>query len=184
MRVLDACSAPGGKTGHILELNQVNLTALDNDKARLERVQSNLMRLNLQADLQLGDAANFKSDQLFDRILADVPCTASGIVRRHVDIKWLRRETDIATFSRQQAAILANLWQLLAKGGKLLYVTCSIFNEENQQQIDQFLQLNTDALQLPIILKNENDQPIHFQQGQFIPSLQHDGLFYALLQKN
>lgn len=183
MRVLDACSAPGGKAGHILELADVDLAALDNDAGRLSRVESNLKRLNLRADLQLGDAAIWRADKPFDRILADVPCTASGIVRRHVDIKWLRRESDITSFCAQQAVILANLWQLLAKGGKLLYVTCSIFNEENQQQIDDFLQKNNDATQLPLLLTKEIDKNIQIANGQLIPSSQHDGLFYALLQK-
>ncbi len=189
IRVLDACSAPGGKTGHILELAKVDLTALDNDPVRLNRVESNLKRLSLSANLQLGDAALWKADKPFDRILADVPCTASGIVRRHVDIKWLRRESDIASFCAQQAVILANLWQLLAKGGKLLYVTCSIFNEENQQQIDNFLQKNGDATQLPILLTKDIEKNIQIDYvqkksgSQLIPSSQYDGLFYALLQK-
>ena len=183
-RVLDACSAPGGKSGHILESAHVHLIALDNDETRLNRVESNLSRLSLSAQLMVADAAKFKDDRLYDRILADVPCTASGIVRRHVDIKWLRREADIASFTRQQAAILANLWQLLAKGGKLLYVTCSIFNEENQQQIDLFLQKNQDATQLPLLLTKDIDKNIQIAHGQLIPTSQHDGLFYALLQKN
>lgn len=189
-RVLDACAAPGGKTGHLLELFDVELTALDNDAARLQRVQSNLSRLKLNADLVLGDAATFKADKPFDYILADVPCSASGIVRRHVDIKWLRRETDIASFTQQQSAILQQLWQCLAKKGKLLYVTCSIFNEENQQQIDQFLQKNADASQLPLLLTKDVDNNIdtkYVQDAksvQLIPNAQHDGLFYALLQKH
>ncbi len=189
-RVLDACAAPGGKTGHILELFDVELTALDNDAARLQRVQSNLTRLKLSANLVLGDAATFKADKPFDYILADVPCSASGIVRRHVDIKWLRRETDIASFTQQQSAILQQLWQCLAKKGKLLYVTCSIFNEENQQQIDQFLHKNADATQLPLLLTKDVDNNIdtkYVQDAksvQLIPNGQHDGLFYALLQKN
>jgi 16S rRNA (cytosine967-C5)-methyltransferase len=184
MRVLDACAAPGGKTGHILELADVSLTSLDNDAGRLSRVESNLKRLNLSANCQLGDAATWKAEKPFDRILADVPCTASGIVRRHVDIKWLRRESDIASFCAQQAVILANLWQLLSKGGKLLYVTCSIFDEENQQQIDYFLQKNKDATQPPLLLTNDVDKNIQIVNGQLIPTSQHDGLFYALLQKN
>ena len=189
-RVLDACAAPGGKTGHILELYDVDLTALDNDAARLQRVQSNLTRLKLDANLVLGDAATFKADKPFDYILADVPCSASGIVRRHVDIKWLRRETDIATFTQQQSAILQQLWQSLAKKGKLLYVTCSIFNEENQQQIDQFLQKNADVTQLPLLLTKDVDSNIDIKpvkdakSVQLIPNRQHDGLFYALLQKH
>ena len=178
--VLDACCAPGGKTGHILEVADVHLVALDNDEQRLGRVASNLRRLNLQAHLLVGDAVKMtewvhgdeNDGLLFDRILADVPCTASGIVRRHVDIKWLRREADIASFSRQQAAILANLWQCLAKKGKLLYVTCSIFAEENQQQIASFLEKTPDAT----LLKTPYDQ--------LLPCAKHDGFFYALLQKN
>ena len=184
MRVLDACAAPGGKTGHILELANVNLTALDNDKLRLQRVESNLKRLKLSADLQLGDAATWQSDKPFERILADVPCTASGIVRRHVDIKWLRREADIVSFAQQQSAILQHLWHLLAKDGKLLYVTCSIFVEENQQQIDHFLRENADATQHPILLTNDIAKDITIEHGQLIPNRHHDGFFYALLQKN
>ena len=184
MRVLDACAAPGGKAGHILESETVHLNAIDNDASRLNRVESNLARLQLSANCMVGNAANFTDNRLYDRILADVPCTASGIVRRHVDIKWLRRETDIAKFCAQQAAILANLWQLLAKGGKLLYVTCSIFNEENQQQIDSFLLKHKDATQLPLLLTSEPDKNIQNQYGQLIPTHQHDGLFYAILQKN
>lgn len=178
MRVLDACCAPGGKTGHILESAGVQMLALDHDDARLERVQSNLDRLGMSAVLQIGDAAKpeeWWDGVPFDRILADVPCTASGIVRRHVDIKWLRREQDIAEFAQQQKAILNSLWRLLAKGGKLLYATCSIFHEENQGQIDQFLKQHQDATKLPLE---------HPQNGQLIPCADHDGFFYALLQKD
>lgn len=187
LRVLDACCAPGGKTGHILELADVALTSLDSDEARLQRVQSNLDRLKLQAHLMVGDAssASWWNGESFDRILADVPCTASGIVRRHVDIKWLRREADVASFVAQQAKILPSLWQMLAKGGKLLYVTCSIFNEENQGQVDKFIQNHTDATQLPFALPAGIPQASIMQlNGQLIPSTAHDGFFYALLQKN
>jgi 16S rRNA (cytosine967-C5)-methyltransferase len=178
MRVLDACCAPGGKTGHILELADVDMLALDYDAERLQRVQSNLNRLGLRATLCVGDAAkpqDWWDGLAFDRILADVPCTASGIVRRHVDIKWLRREEDVAEFARQQAAILHSLWQLLAKGGKLLYATCSIFHEENQGQIDQFLKQHQDATRLPLE---------HLENGQLTPCADHDGFYYALLQKD
>jgi len=158
----------------------------------LQRVQSNLDRLKLIANLLEGDASSsewFDRSTLeakpFERILADVPCSASGIVRRHVDIKWLRREVDLTYFTSQQAKILANLWQLLAKGGKLLYVTCSIFNEENQGQVDNFLKNNMNAIQLPF------EFPMTYLQtgisqinGQLIPSNAHDGFYYALLQKN
>lgn len=183
MRVLDACCAPGGKTGHILETANVSLTALDSDDQRLQRVRSNLQRLGLQAKLVTGDAAHPETwwdSQPFDRILADVPCTASGIVRRHVDIKWLRRESDIASFASQQALILRALWRLLAKDGKLLYATCSVFQEENQQQVDQFLKNHADARQLPLPAMLNNYQQ---QNGQLRPCAEHDGFFYALLQK-
>jgi 16S rRNA (cytosine967-C5)-methyltransferase len=182
--ILDSCAAPGGKTGHILELVNVSLTALDNDSNRLSRVENNLSRLKLGANLQVGDAATWQSNNQFSRILADVPCTASGIVRRHVDIKWLRREADIVSFTQQQSAILQHLWQFLAKGGKLLYVTCSIFVEENQQQIDNFLRKNADATQLPILLIEDLAENINIQNGQLIPNSRHDGFFYAILQKN
>lgn len=185
MCVLDACAAPGGKTGHILESCDVALTAIDSDEERLKRVASNLQRLQLNARLILGDAAStdWFDGQPFDRILADVPCTASGIVRRHVDIKWLRREADIRAFCAQQAKILPNLWQLLAKGGKLLYVTCSVFNEENQDQVNQFLSSHSDAQQLPLP-QHAFPQTMTRLQGQLIPTIVHDGFFYALLQKN
>ena len=186
-RVLDACCAPGGKTGHVLELAEVNMTAVDSDAARLDRTRSNLLRLGLPAQLLVGDAATpagWWDGKPFDRILADVPCTASGIVRRHVDIKWLRREADVASFARQQATILHSLWQLLAKGGKLLYATCSIFHEENQQQVDEFLGRQTDAAQLPLNLESGKTSLINQQQGQLRPCAEHDGFYYALLQKN
>jgi len=184
LRVLDACCAPGGKTGHILELADVDLTAMDSDAGRLQRVQENLSRLQLSADLRAADAssADWYDGKPFDRILADVPCTASGIVRRHVDIKWLRREADVASFAAQQAKILPNLWQLLAKGGKLLYVTCSVFNEENQKQVDNFLLQHSDAKQLPLPI--DSFANLGQLNGQLIPSTAHDGFFYALLQKN
>lgn len=190
MHVLDACSAPGGKACHILEHMSGTLTALDSDASRLERVADNLDRLHLEAQLIVADAAKWQSDILFDRILADVPCTASGIVRRHVDIKWLRRKADIVSFTQQQQQILSNLWQLLAKGGKLLYVTCSVFAEENQQQIDYFLQQHADAVQLEFSLAvleqltEDELKHLNFRQGQLIPSDNHDGFFYAILQKN
>ena len=183
MRVLDACCAPGGKTGHILELADVDLVAMDSDAGRLRRTEENLQRLKLKAQLVTGDAADASGwwdGRPFDRILADVPCTASGIVRRHVDIKWLRREADVASFVRQQALILPQLWQCLAKGGKLLYATCSVFHEENQQQIDRFLQQHADAKQLPL----SQDASPHARHGQLYPCAAHDGFFYALLQKN
>jgi 16S rRNA (cytosine967-C5)-methyltransferase len=177
MRVLDACCAPGGKTGHALEVADVAMTAIDSEEARLARTRSNLDRLGFSAELIVGDSGDpsaWWDGQLFDRILADVPCSASGIVRRHVDIKWLRREADIASFTSQQSRILRGLWRTLANGGKLLYVTCSIFLEENQRQIDAFLAEQADARQLPLD---------GLRDGQLLPCADHDGFFYALLQK-
>jgi 16S rRNA (cytosine967-C5)-methyltransferase len=116
----------------------------------------------------------------FDRILIDAPCSASGVVRRHVDIKWLRRPSDIASFAQQQAHLLNALWPLLAPGGLLLYVTCSLFAAENQLQVNNFLQSHADALNLAL---DGLPQNLQMQQGQLIPNQYHDGLFYALLQK-
>lgn len=180
MRVLDVCSAPGGKTAHLLEIANLELVAVDKDAQRLARVAENLHRLNLQASLIEGDAAtpaDWWDGKQFDRILADVPCSASGVVRRHPDIKWLRRPSDIESFAVQQQQILQAMWPLLAKGGKLLYATCSIFERENQQVVKEFLMRHTDAQQ---IILNQHD----LVNGQVLPNTQHDGFYYALLQKN
>ncbi len=179
MRVLDACAAPGGKTTHILEYAKVELVAVDKDTTRLQRVAENLQRLELRAQLLSGDAAQpeiWWDGKPFERILADVPCSASGVVRRHPDIKWLRRHADIVLFAEQQLHILRSLWRVLAQDGKLLYSTCSIFQQENQQVIAAFLAQHRDARQLQISLP-EN------AQGQLMPNEQHDGFFYALLHK-
>jgi len=180
MRVLDACAAPGGKSTHLLELAEVSLTLLDNDSARLSRVQQNLERLNVTAErLLCGDASNpdaWWDGRPFDRILADVPCSASGVVCRHPDIKWLRRESDLAKLAANQQAILNALWKILSKDGKLLYVTCSIFAEENTMQIEKFLKHHPDACPLPLSGAAVVD-------GQLLPDIQHDGFFYTLLHK-
>jgi 16S rRNA (cytosine967-C5)-methyltransferase len=179
MRVLDACAAPGGKAAHLLELARIELTALDSDPARLKKVQQTLQRLKLEAHCLAGNAARpeeWWDGKAFQRILADVPCSASGVVRRHPDIKWLRREADIAAFAAQQAEILDALWRVLGRGGKLLYATCSVFAEENQQQIAQFLVRHEDAQCLPLSLPAAKD-------GQLMPNDQHDGFYYALLLK-
>jgi len=142
-RVLDACAAPGGKTAHLLELADLDLTALDVDAVRLQRVQQNLQRLRLQARLHCADArrvAHWWDGRPFDAVLLDAPCSASGIVRRHPDVRWLRRAQDLATLAHTQAELLEALWPTLAPGGVLLYVTCSIFRVEGEQQIDAFLQ--------------------------------------------
>lgn len=181
MRVLDACAAPGGKAAHLLELADVELVALDKDEQRLARVRENLQRLRLTAQIVCGDAAKPRGwwdGKPFQRILADVPCSASGVVRRHPDIKWLRRPADIDAFARQQAQILEALWPLLAIDGKLLYATCSIFGRENQQVIDVFLAQHSEATQeKPVLL------PDMARGGQLLPNEQHDGFFYALLHK-
>ncbi len=180
MRVLDACAAPGGKSTHLLELANIALTVVDNHAARLAQVQQNLERLHMTAErLVCGDASNpaaWWDGRPFDRILADVPCSASGVVRRHPDIKWLRRERDLVKFATHQQAILNALWKILSKNGKLLYVTCSIFAEENVMQIEKFLKHHSDALLLPLSGTAVAD-------GQLLPDIQHDGFFYTLLQK-
>jgi 16S rRNA (cytosine967-C5)-methyltransferase len=178
MHVLDACAAPGGKTGHLLELANIHLTAVDIDAARLSRVRQNLDRLGLSATLIDADIADGKAARSwwdgrpFDRILLDAPCSASGVVRRHPDGKWLRRESDIENFASMQSNMLETLWRMLARGGKLLYATCSVFPEENAERIAGFLEAHCDAS----LLHPAND-------GQLLPDRDHDGFFYALLGK-
>jgi 16S rRNA (cytosine967-C5)-methyltransferase len=184
MRVLDACAAPGGKTAHILERAAAEMVAVDKDATRLQLVAENLQRLGLAsqrvaAQLLVGDAAEpeeWWDGKSFERILADVPCSASGVVRRHPDIKWLRRSADIAGFATQQSNILRALWRLLAQDGKLLYATCSVFHRENEQVVADFLAHQPDARRLPVTIPDDTD-------GQLLPNDQHDGFFYALLQK-
>ncbi|HEY2862421.1 MAG TPA: 16S rRNA (cytosine(967)-C(5))-methyltransferase RsmB [Casimicrobiaceae bacterium] len=188
MRVLDACAAPGGKTTHLAELAELDLSALDVDADRLERVRENLARLGLTARLIADDASapdRWWDGNAFDRILADVPCTASGIVRRHPDGKWLRRESDIAGFVSQQRRLLDALWPCLKRGGMMLYSTCSIFGAENDDQIVAFLERHHDALRVRLTLPAEYDAI----EGQLLPAApgaahNHDGFFYALLQKS
>jgi 16S rRNA (cytosine967-C5)-methyltransferase len=180
---LDACSAPGGKTGHMLEIADIELVSIDHQKDRLYKVKENLERLHLHAHLKCADltAVNtWWNKKLFDRILLDAPCSASGVVRRHVDIKWLRRPRDIEMFAKQQEAMLEATWQLLKKGGKLLYATCSIFNGENQKVIDHFIKQHIDAKEV----KWTVDSGYSKYENQLIPSENHDGFFYALLEKN
>jgi 16S rRNA (cytosine967-C5)-methyltransferase len=186
MRVLDACAAPGGKSAHLLELAQIDLLALDKDELRLERVKETMRRLHLQARVQCSDAAQpdrWWDGREFQRILADVPCSASGVVRRHPDIKWLRRPDDIEAFAQQQLDILNALWRLLERGGKLLYTTCSVFARENQQVVSTFLQQQCDARQLPLPAPGSGAM-FHLHEGQLLPDDLHDGFFYALLQKS
>jgi 16S rRNA (cytosine967-C5)-methyltransferase len=186
LRVLDACAAPGGKTAHLLEMSDADVLALDIDAARCQRIEENLQRLHLKAQVRAADAAQpstWWDGQAFDAILLDAPCTASGIVRRHPDIPWLRRGSDVAGLAKQQQALLQALWPLVKPGGRLLYCTCSLFKQEGQGQIDSFLVNNTQARLLP-------------SPGQLKPASSanpagvldnglrdHDGFFYALLER-
>ncbi|WP_240668250.1 MULTISPECIES: 16S rRNA (cytosine(967)-C(5))-methyltransferase RsmB [Piscinibacter] len=188
-RVLDACAAPGGKTAHLLELADLELLALDSDPARLQRIDETLARLGLRAQTRAADAArpaDWWDGRPFDAILLDAPCSASGIVRRHPDVRWLRRATDIDALAATQAALLEALWPLLRPGGRLLYATCSVFRAEGQGQIDAFLQRHPEAkvpaepaspghlLPLP---DNGPDRP------EPATAAVADGFFYQLLEK-
>lgn len=186
LRILDACAAPGGKTGHVLELVQAQVTALDISPARCERIQETLRRLGLGAHVIAADAgqpAQWWDGQPFDAILLDAPCTASGIVRRHPDVRWLRRETDVAQLAAVQARLLEVLWPLLRPGGRLLYCTCSVFRAEGEAQAQTFLAHHTDAVLRP--------GPGHLMPGSGAEhngvrdNLEgdHDGFYYALLEK-
>ena len=185
--VLDACAAPGGKTCHILELQAqlAGLTAMDVDAARLEKVADNLRRNGLEAQLLEGDASAppaHLAQRQFDRILVDAPCSASGVIRRHPDVKLLRRATDIAALAARQLAILRGLWPLLRPGGHLLYATCSVLEEENSRVVQQFLSATADAVAQPLRVDWGESVP---GGRQLLPSVDGpDGLFYALLGKN
>ncbi len=193
LRVLDACAAPGGKTAHLLELVDaaaIKVTAMELDSDRSQRIHTTLERLGLKARVVVADAAEpvswtFEGAELaqWDAILLDAPCTASGIVRRHPDIRWLRRESDIGQLAALQARLLAALWPLVKVGGRLLYCTCSVFKAEGHEQVQSFLAHNNDARLLP-------------SPGHLIPQTRdklgalpengtgdHDGFFYALLEK-
>jgi 16S rRNA (cytosine967-C5)-methyltransferase len=184
-RVLDACAAPGGKTAHLLELADLDVLALDSDAQRLTRVQETLDRLHLHATLRAADARRPEAwwdGRPFDAILLDAPCSASGIVRRHPDIRWLRRPQDITTLARLQAELLDALWPLLAPAGRLLYATCSVFKAEGQAQIDAFLQRRG-----PAEARLDPASPGHLlplpDNGPAGPAPSADGFFYALLHK-
>jgi 16S rRNA (cytosine967-C5)-methyltransferase len=188
-RVLDACAAPGGKSAHILECADVQLTALEIDASRAQRIQENIERLRptlpetLMPKVIVGDANEPKAwwdGQLFDRILADVPCSASGIVRRHPDIMWLRRETDIPALVRLQRRILTALWPLLKSGGRLLYVTCSVFPEEGEAQARWFEGQYADALRLPAPGQWLTEGVLAQGHAAASPG---DAFFYALFEK-
>lgn len=182
-RVLDACAAPGGKTAQLLELAELDLLALDLDASRLRRVDESLQRLGLQARTQAADAAqpaHWWDGRAFDAILLDAPCSASGIGRRHPDVRWLRRESDLATLQATQARLLDALWPLLAPCGRLLYATCSLFAAEGREVLDAFLQRQPAAQRVfapgrdgHLLGLPENEAPLSSVTG--------DGFFYALL---
>jgi len=184
-RILDACAAPGGKTGHILELaDNLDVVAVDVDERRLERVSENLQRLQFKAELIAADAGQPPSqwqEKPFDRILIDAPCSATGVMRRHPDIRLLRRAQDVDALAERQAVILEALWPCLATGGKLLYVTCSLMPQENTQQIERFLQKYPQARSLPL----SDDWGHECRVGrQTLPGEKTmDGFYYALLEK-
>jgi len=187
-RVLDACAAPGGKTAHLLEIADIDLLALDLDPLRTARIEENLRRLGLNARVMAADCR--KTDKWwdgrpFERILADVPCSASGVVRRHPDSKWLRRPADIGKFARSQREILTALWRVLAPGGRMLICTCSLFPEENTAQLAAFMQDHADAQCLPLGggVWDGTEHVAGNDALQLIPQPEHDGFFYALLQK-
>ncbi|MCD6679496.1 MAG: 16S rRNA (cytosine(967)-C(5))-methyltransferase RsmB [Burkholderiaceae bacterium] len=202
-RLLDACAAPGGKTTHLLELADVDLTALDIDAARLRSVRENLERLGFAGPrsgsasafaparpptLVAGDAsrpADWWDGRPFDRILLDAPCTASGIVRRHPDVRWLRRRSDLATLARRQSEILQALWPVLGTGGKLLYTTCSVFPEEGEEVITGFLEKQQDASRLPLQRRFDGctPEPVSTLLPVATATRDHDGFFFALLEK-
>jgi 16S rRNA (cytosine967-C5)-methyltransferase len=217
-RVLDACAAPGGKTAHMVERANVTLTALDNDATRLDKVRATMQRLartfvgetlNAQQPLIELKTANANQvdkwwdGQLFDRIVLDAPCSASGVVRRHPDSRWLRRASDIAALTAQQAALLQSLWSTLAVDGLMLYVTCSVFKAEGEQQIAAFLKQHPNATLLPTLghclpvltsnttnamsnataaARQAQQNPAQSRYGAF-PNSDHDGFYYALLRK-
>ncbi len=176
-RVLDACAAPGGKSAHILESANVKLLALDADAARCAGIVRDQERLGLDAQVRAADCTALDAwwdGVAFERILADVPCSASGVARRHPDMKWLRRETDIAAFAARQARILDSLWRTLAPDGKLLYVTCSVFTEENDAVVGAFA-ARTRGVRRAVLPEGA--------VAQLLPGPDHDGFFFALLEK-
>jgi 16S rRNA (cytosine967-C5)-methyltransferase len=192
-KVLDACAAPGGKTAHLLELADLNVTALDSDANRLLRVDDTLARLKLSAKVTVGDAGDpqrWWNAVPFDAILLDAPCSASGIVRRHPDVRWLRRPEDIAALAAIQTRLLDALWPLLKVGGRLLYCSCSVFKAEGQDQIDAFLQRQVGASMVNSPASPGHLLPVPDNEsradgaGLLRSHDSHDGFFYALLQKS
>jgi 16S rRNA (cytosine967-C5)-methyltransferase len=193
LHVLDACAAPGGKTAHLSELADLDLTALEMDAERARRIHQNLERIGAMARVVVDDArtpANWWDRQPYDRILLDAPCTASGIVCRHPDIPWLRRKADVAHLATVQAELLEALWPLLGVGGRLLYVVCSVFPQEGSEQIARFVGRHPEAVPdlLPggtpaVQLLPATESSESWDEGRHWPTL-HDGFFYARLKKS
>jgi 16S rRNA (cytosine967-C5)-methyltransferase len=186
LRVLDACAAPGGKTGHILETEpDLTLLALDSDAERLLQVRANLQRLGFAADIRTGDAGapeSWWNGIPYDRILLDAPCSGTGVIRRHPDIKVLRRAADIEPLAARQRALLDALWPLLKPGGRLLYVTCSVLRQENEGTVAGFLSAHRDAHEYPILAAWGHARP---QGRQILPGESDmDGFYYACLVKD
>jgi 16S rRNA (cytosine967-C5)-methyltransferase len=188
-RVLDLCAAPGGKTCHVLELEPdiESMTAVELEESRMIRVRENLDRLNLKAELIVADATDsaWWDSKLFDRIMVDAPCSSTGVIRRHPDIKTLRREEDINSLARVQQKILQRAWQMLAPGGKLLYVTCSVLRQENEAQIAKLLATHKDANELNLIEEGSSEWGIACEHGrQLLPGgNDNDGFYFCCLHK-
>lgn len=184
MQVLDACAAPGGKTAHLLEtIDALKLVALDHEPARVELIRSTLARLQLSAEVRCTDALHDTDLRVYDRILLDAPCSATGIIRRHPDIKWLRTPEDIVALSATQSALLEALWPKLKPGGQLLYATCSVLKAENEQVITAFLGRHPEA-QLQTLTAPEGFVTAGGKIGlQLLPGVG-DGFYYASLIKN
>ncbi|MEM9208594.1 MAG: 16S rRNA (cytosine(967)-C(5))-methyltransferase RsmB, partial [Pseudomonadota bacterium] len=190
-RILDLCAAPGGKTAHLLELAGAgaDVTALDSDAGRLERVHGTLNRLGLAADVRAADAADLDAwwdGRPYDSILLDAPCSASGVIRRHPDIKHLRRADDVRALALGQRRLLDAAWLTLRPGGRLLYVTCSVFAAENQDVVDAFLARHADAIENRL-LPNNNIQALMLERSsgfQVLPGTRAmDGFYFACLEK-
>lgn len=196
-RVLDACAAPGGKTAHMLERgNGLDVLAIDVEPGRVKKMEGDLRRLGLTAQCLCADASRPETwwdGRPFDRILLDAPCSGSGVVRRHPDIKWLRRPEDIPVMAERQRRLLSQLWPLLRRGGRLVYATCSLFKQENADVINHFLETTTGVHQMTVANLLENSSvkemvpdvgvPV-WNQGQLLPDEAHDGFYYAVLQKS
>jgi 16S rRNA (cytosine967-C5)-methyltransferase len=176
-RVLDACAAPGGKSAHILESADVELTCLDERQERVASIERTLQRLHLSATALHADCTKpeeWWDGRHYDRVLADVPCSASGVARRHPDLKWLRRPEDVGAFAERQSRILDLLWQVLAPNGKLLYATCSVFPRENEEVVKAFVERSAGASRVPLP---------DGAASQWLPGAEHDGFYFALVAK-